>query len=93
MIVGNFAAVDQPDVLLALSPYHAIYFMLEHRRIGSFYLSRRTLRPAAKSSMPQWQHRFFIGLARSASDATDFFQIPTGRDSGRGIARLRISVF
>ena len=45
----------------------------------SFYLSRRALRPAAKSSMPQWQDRLFIGLARSASDATDFFQIPTGR--------------
>src|SRR5262244_2141915 len=45
----------------------------------SFYLSRRALRPAAKSSMPKWQDRLFIGLARSASDATDFFQIPTGR--------------
>ncbi|MGA8693898.1 MAG: KUP/HAK/KT family potassium transporter, partial [Xanthobacteraceae bacterium] len=45
----------------------------------SFYLSRRALRPAAKSSMPRWQDRLFIGLARSASDATDFFQIPTGR--------------
>ena len=45
----------------------------------SFFLSRRALRPAAKSSMPRWQDRLFIGLARSASDATDFFQIPTGR--------------
>jgi KUP system potassium uptake protein len=45
----------------------------------SFFLSRRSLRPAAKSSMPRWQDRLFIGLARSASDATDFFQIPTGR--------------
>jgi KUP system potassium uptake protein len=45
----------------------------------SFYLSRRALRPAARSSMPRWQDRLFIGLARSASDATDFFQIPTGR--------------
>ena len=26
-----------------------------------------------------WQDRLFIGLARSANDATDFFQIPTGR--------------
>jgi KUP system potassium uptake protein len=45
----------------------------------SFFLSRRTLRPAAKSAMPRWQDRLFIALARSASDATDFFQIPTGR--------------
>ncbi len=45
----------------------------------SFFLSRRTLKPAAHSGMPRWQDRLFIGLARSASDATEFFQIPTGR--------------
>ncbi len=45
----------------------------------SFFLSRRALRPAARSALPKWQDRLFIGLARSASDATDFFQIPTGR--------------
>jgi KUP system potassium uptake protein len=45
----------------------------------SFFLSRRALRPAAHSGMPRWQDRLFIALAKSASDATDFFQIPTGR--------------
>jgi KUP system potassium uptake protein len=45
----------------------------------SFFLSRRTLRPAAKSGMPRWQDRLFIALTRSANDATDYFQIPTGR--------------
>jgi len=45
----------------------------------SFFLSRRALRASARSSMPRWQDRLFLGLARSASDATDFFQIPTGR--------------
>jgi KUP system potassium uptake protein len=45
----------------------------------SFYLSRRALKPSAHSGMPRWQDRLFIALARSASDASDFFQIPTGR--------------
>jgi KUP system potassium uptake protein len=45
----------------------------------SFFLSRRALKPAAHSGMPRWQDRLFIGLAKSASDATDFFHIPTGR--------------
>src|SRR6476620_4338062 len=45
----------------------------------SFFLSRRALRPAAQSGMPRWQDRLFIALARSANDATDYFQIPTGR--------------
>jgi KUP system potassium uptake protein len=29
--------------------------------------------------MPRWQDRMFFGLAKSATDASDFFQIPTGR--------------
>jgi KUP system potassium uptake protein len=45
----------------------------------TFFLSRRALKPAAQSGMPRWQDRLFIALARSANDATDYFQIPTGR--------------
>jgi KUP system potassium uptake protein len=45
----------------------------------SFFLSRRLLKPAAQSDMPRWQDRLFIALTRAANDATDYFQIPTGR--------------
>ena len=45
----------------------------------SFFLSRRSIKPAAQSGMPIWQDKLFIALARNASDATSFFQIPTGR--------------
>jgi KUP system potassium uptake protein len=45
----------------------------------SFFESRRKLRPAARSSMPLWQDRLFISLTRVANDASDYFQIPTGR--------------
>ena len=45
----------------------------------SFFLSRRSIRAAAQSGMPRWQDKLFISLAKTASDATDFFQIPTGR--------------
>lgn len=45
----------------------------------SFFLSRRSIKPASRSGMPIWQDRLFIALAKGASDATDFFQIPTGR--------------
>jgi KUP system potassium uptake protein len=45
----------------------------------SFFLSRRALKPAARSGMPPWQDRLFIALARTANDATDYFQIPPGR--------------
>jgi KUP system potassium uptake protein len=29
--------------------------------------------------MPKWQDKLFIGLATTSSDASEFFQIPTGR--------------
>ena len=45
----------------------------------SFFLSRRSLKASARSEMPRWQDRLFIALARTASDATEYFQIPTGR--------------
>jgi KUP system potassium uptake protein len=45
----------------------------------SFFLSRRALKPAASSGMPRWQDHLFISMSRSANDATDYFQIPTGR--------------
>ncbi|UPJ52844.1 potassium transporter Kup [Bradyrhizobium sp. 200] len=45
----------------------------------SFFLSRRALKPAAHSGMPRWQDLLFIRLSQSANDATDYFQIPTGR--------------
>jgi len=45
----------------------------------SFFVSRRSLKPSAQSGMPQWQDHLFIAMTRSANDATDYFQIPTGR--------------
>ena len=45
----------------------------------SFFLSRRSLRTTPRSEMPRWQERVFITLARSAEDATTYFQIPTDR--------------
>jgi KUP system potassium uptake protein len=45
----------------------------------SFFLSRRNLKPTPKSEMPGWQDQMFVALARSAQDATTYFQIPTDR--------------
>ena len=45
----------------------------------SFFLSRRSIKASPQSGMPVWQDNLFIGLTKSATDATDFFQIPTGR--------------
>ena len=74
----RFGYMEQPNVpkALAIARKHGWHFDI---MATSFFLSRRSLKPAAHSGMPRWQDRLFIGLAKTASDATDFFQIPTGR--------------
>jgi len=74
----KFGYMESPNVpkALAIARKHGWHFDIMST---SFFLSRRALKPAAHSRMPRWQDRLFIGLAKSASDATDFFHIPTGR--------------
>jgi KUP system potassium uptake protein len=74
----KFGYMESPNVpkALALARKHGWPFDIMST---SFFLSRRALKPATHSGMPRWQDRLFIGLAKSASDATDFFHIPTGR--------------
>jgi KUP system potassium uptake protein len=78
LVALRFGYMESPNVpkALAVARKHGWQFDIMST---SFFLSRRSLRPAARSGMPRWQDRLFIGLAKSASDATDFFQIPTGR--------------
>jgi KUP system potassium uptake protein len=45
----------------------------------SFFLSRRSLKPTAKTPMPRWQEALFIWLSHQAEDATEYFRIPTDR--------------
>ncbi|ACB94903.1 potassium transporter Kup [Beijerinckia indica] len=45
----------------------------------SFFLGRRSIKPAPNSSMPIWQDKLFIALSKQAANATDFFSIPSDR--------------
>ena len=45
----------------------------------SFFLSRRTLLADGRRGMPLWQDHLFIFLNRNATNATEFFRIPTSR--------------
>jgi KUP system potassium uptake protein len=74
----NFGYMEQPNIPKALAVARKLGWQFDIMST-SFFLSRRSLKPAAKSGMPRWQDRLFIGLARTANDATDYFQIPTGR--------------
>jgi KUP system potassium uptake protein len=74
----KFGYMETPNVphALAVARKQGLHFDIMST---SFFLSRRALKPAKHSGMPRWQDRLFIGLARSANDASEFFQIPTGR--------------
>jgi len=78
LVTLTFGYMETPNVPRALAIARKLGWQFDIMST-SFFLSRRALRPAAKSGMPQWQDRLFIRLARSANDATDYFQIPTGR--------------
>jgi KUP system potassium uptake protein len=74
----RFGYMEAPNVPRALAIARKLGWQFDIMST-SFFLSRRALRPAARSGMPRWQDHLFILLARAANDATDYFQIPTGR--------------
>jgi KUP system potassium uptake protein len=77
-VVLRFGFMETPNVPRALAIARKLGWQFDIMST-SFFLSRRSLKPAARSGMPRWQDRLFIALARAANDATDYFQIPTGR--------------
>ncbi|WP_407168608.1 potassium transporter Kup [Bradyrhizobium sp. ORS 111] len=74
----RFGFMDVPNIPQALAIARKAGWQFEIMST-SFYLSRRSLRIAASSEMPHWQDRLFIALASGASDATNYFGIPTER--------------
>jgi KUP system potassium uptake protein len=74
----RFGFMESPNVSRALPACRREGLQFELMRT-SFFLSRRSIRPAARSSMPLWQDKFFISLARSASDVSEHFGIPASR--------------
>ncbi len=74
----NFGFMEMPNVPKALAIARKLGWQFDIMST-SFFVSRRSLKPAAQSGMPKWQDHLFIAMSRSANDATDYFQIPTGR--------------
>ena len=74
----KFGFMESPNVPKALAIARKLGWQFDIMST-SFFLSRRALKPAVHSGMPRWQDRLFISLSRSANDATDYFQIPSGR--------------
>jgi KUP system potassium uptake protein len=78
LVLLRFGFMETPNVPMAIAKARKLGLEFDIMST-SFFLSRRSLKPAASSGMPRWQDRLFIALSRSANDATDYFQIPAGR--------------
>jgi KUP system potassium uptake protein len=74
----RFGFMESPNVPKALAVARKLGWQFDIMST-SFFVSRRALKPSAQSGMPAWQDHLFIALSRAANDATDYFQIPTGR--------------
>ena len=74
----SFGYMEQPNVprALALARKSGEKFDIMST---SFFLNRRSFRPARNSGLPVWQERLFIAMTKSASDATDFYRLPSNR--------------
>ena len=77
-IVMHFGFMEVPNVPKALVLVRKLGFTFDIMAT-SFFLSRRSVRPDARSGMPVWQDKLFIFLAQNADDASSYFQLPTDR--------------
>jgi KUP system potassium uptake protein len=78
-VVVTFGFMEEPNIPKALALARKLGWKFDIMST-SFFLSRRSLKLGQKSGpLRFWQDRLFIRLARNASDATEYFHIPTGR--------------
>jgi KUP system potassium uptake protein len=77
-IIAKIGYMQSPRVprILTMARRHGLDFDIMQT---SFFLGRRTIKISARSGMPVWQDATFIFLTKMATNATDFFHIPTGR--------------
>jgi KUP system potassium uptake protein len=78
-VVVTFGYMESPNIPKALALGRKLGWKFDIMST-SFFLSRRSLKPGPKQGLLRyWQDRLFTRLARNASDATEYFHIPTGR--------------
>lgn len=70
----TFGYMDEPNVPKALR--QAVKFDI---MMTSFFLNRRTFRLGDKRDMREWQKRLYLALSKTASNAFDFYRLPSNR--------------
>ncbi|MDE2579494.1 MAG: potassium transporter Kup [Hyphomicrobiales bacterium] len=74
----HYGFMESPRIPVALAAMRKAGYKFEIMTT-SFFLGRRSLKMSPTSGMPRWQDRLYIALSKQASNATDFFAIPSDR--------------
>lgn len=77
-IIIHYGFMQDPDVPRALSraaDYGLTFKMME----TSFFLSRQTLVTSTAPGMPLWREKVFSWMMRNATNAMEFFKLPSNR--------------
>lgn len=77
-VVLTYGFMDSPNVPRSL-PMLRKFDIDFDSMTTSYFLSRRTLVPKAKSGPARWRARLYIALSRNATDTTRYFHLPVGR--------------
>ncbi len=77
-ITMTFGYMEMPNVprALALARKRGLKFDI---MTTSFFLNRRTFKATSNQGLNFWQERIFLWMTRGASDATDFYRLPSNR--------------
>ena len=74
----NFGYMEIPNVpkALLLARREGLSFEMMST---SYFLNRRSFRITEASAMPAWQASLFVSMTKSASDASQFYRLPSNR--------------
>ena len=77
-IIGHYGFLEVPHVSEVLEVTKSVGFECPVNQC-TFFLSRETIVPGAKRSMPLWRSTIFGVMSKNAQSATAFFRLPPNR--------------
>jgi KUP system potassium uptake protein len=79
-LILRFGFMEDPNIpkTLAHAKTEDLGFFYEPMSL-SYFLSRETIIPSREPGMAPWREQLFAWMARSATDAMDFFHLPSNR--------------
>ena len=77
-VILRYGFMEQPDVPRDLAPLADRGVPFDPMRT-SYFVGRNSFVIASRPLLPRWQEKLFIALAKVASNAGDFFQLPANR--------------